>query len=163
MDSHHKCTGYCLSAGNVAWRNEEQGRFQAALMVLWSRFEKAAPVLSNIRKNRQTFPEPCIGDGMTVSQYSTITRSVGRAVALAVLFLSLLTCTASGYDIAASMLPMEINETVVSLYGNEFTLTGDWTGSATDHFAVLIVAPDVIFDGGGHLLSVTLADDSIEE
>ncbi len=100
---------------------------------------------------------------MTVSQYRTITRSVGRVVALAVLFISLLTCTASGYDIDASMLPMEINETVVSLYGNEFTLTEDWNGSATDHFAVMIVAPDVIFDGGGHLLDVTLADDSIEE
>ena len=100
---------------------------------------------------------------MTISQYRTITRSVGRVVALAVLFISLLTCTASGYDIDASMLPMEINETVVSLYGNEFTLTEDWNGSATDHFAVMIVAPDVIFDGGGHLLDVTLADDSIEE
>ncbi len=100
---------------------------------------------------------------MTISQYRTITRSVGRVVALAVLFVSLLTCTASGYDIDASMLPMEINETVVSLYGNEFALTEDWNGSAIDHFAVMIAAPDVIFDGGGHLLDVTLADDSIEE
>jgi len=163
MVSHHKRTGYCQSAGSVVWRNEEQGWFHAAVRILWSRFERAAPVLSNIRKESLIFLETGIGDGMTVSQYRTITRSVGRVVALAVLFVSLLTCTASGYDIDASMLPMEINETVVSLYGNEFTLTEDWNGSATDHFAVMIVAPDVLFDGGGHLLDVTLADDSIEE
>ncbi|OPZ44137.1 MAG: RHS Repeat protein [Euryarchaeota archaeon ADurb.BinA087] len=163
MVSHHKRTGYWQSSGSVVWRYEEQGWFHAAVRVLWSRFERAAPVLLNIRKESSKFLETCIGDGMTVSQYRTITRSVGRVVALAVLFISLLTCTASGYDIDASMLPMEINETVVSLYGNEFTLTEDWNGSATDHFAVMIVAPDVIFDGGGHLLDVTLADDSIEE
>ncbi len=57
-------------------------------------------------------------------------------------------------------MPYIIDDQEVLEHGHYFEVSGDWTSSSTDTFAIMITASDVTLNGGGHLLSGTLDSDS---
>lgn len=64
--------------------------------------------------------------------------------------------TGASVTIHPTDLPLLVDATYVSQHGNHLTLDGDWAGSAGNAYALLITAPDVVLDGGDHLISGTL-------